>query len=48
MFGTLWIYQEEYGQSSMFFEKGKALGTREVMLKYVWDKQISLSLGLIR
>ena len=28
-----------------FFEKGLAAGTREVLLDYVWDKQISMSLG---
>lgn len=29
----------------LFFKKGKELGTREIFLHYVWDKQISLSLG---
>jgi len=28
-----------------FFEKGKEVGTREVLLNYVWSQQISMSLG---
>lgn len=32
---------------ALFFKKGLEAGTRQVMLDYVWNRQISLSLGLI-
>lgn len=29
----------------MFYEKGKAAGTRKEMLDYIWKRQIGMSLG---
>ena len=38
-------FRDIEGVKKLFYEKGAAAGTRQCVLDYVWDKQISRSLG---